>query len=48
MSATDRTAGRGRGVGSWGDFGSFSMQRSKLMTAGEWFYHHAGYGSNLR
>ena len=26
---------RGRGVGSWGDFGSFSMQRSKLMTAGE-------------
>ena len=66
---------RGRGVGSWGDFGSFSMQRSKLMTAGEggvllcidddlrdrawsyadcgrtkgeWFYHHANYGSNLR
>jgi dTDP-4-amino-4,6-dideoxygalactose transaminase len=66
---------RGRGVGSWGDFGSFSMQRSKLMTAGEggvllcnddelrdrawsyadcgrtrgeWFYHHAAYGSNLR
>jgi dTDP-4-amino-4,6-dideoxygalactose transaminase len=66
---------RGKGVGSWGDFGSFSMQRSKLMTAGEggalicndemlrdrawsyadcgrtageWFYHHAGYGSNLR
>lgn len=66
---------RGRGVGSWGDFGSFSMQRSKLMTAGEggalicndealrdaawayadcgrargeWFYHHASYGSNLR
>jgi len=66
---------RGRGVGSWGDFGGFSMQRSKLMTAGEggalicndedlrdrawsyadcgrvkgeWFYHHAGYGSNLR
>jgi dTDP-4-amino-4,6-dideoxygalactose transaminase len=66
---------RGRGVGSWGDFGSFSMQRSKLMTAGEggvlicndtelrdrawsyadcgrtkgeWFYHHARYGSNLR
>lgn len=65
----------GRGVGSWGDFGSFSMQRSKLMTAGEggvlicnddelrdrawayadcgrvkgeWFYHHATYGSNLR
>lgn len=29
------TAWRGRGVGSWGDFGSFSMQRSKLMTAGE-------------
>jgi dTDP-4-amino-4,6-dideoxygalactose transaminase len=26
---------RGRGVGSWGTFGSFSMQRSKLMTAGE-------------
>jgi len=26
---------RGRGVGSWGDFGSFSMQHSKLMTAGE-------------
>jgi dTDP-4-amino-4,6-dideoxygalactose transaminase len=26
---------RGRGVGSWGDFGSFSMQGSKLMTAGE-------------
>jgi dTDP-4-amino-4,6-dideoxygalactose transaminase len=66
---------RGRGVGSWGDFGSFSMQQSKLMTAGEggvlicndedlrdrawayadcgrvsgeWFYHHATYGSNLR
>ncbi len=66
---------RGRGVGSWGHFGSFSMQRSKLMTAGEggalicndealrdrawayadcgrvkgeWFYHHATYGSNLR
>ncbi len=66
---------RGRGVGSWGDFGSFSMQRSKLMTAGEggvlicqdeqladaawayadcgrvkgeWFYHHATMGSNLR
>lgn len=66
---------RGRGAGSWGDFGSFSMQRSKLMTAGEggvlicsdeelrdrawayadcgrvkgeWFYHHATYGSNLR
>ena len=69
------TTWRGRGVGSWGDFGSFSMQRSKLMTAGEggvlicndedlrdaawayadcgrvageWFYHHASYGSNLR
>jgi dTDP-4-amino-4,6-dideoxygalactose transaminase len=26
---------RGRGVGSFGTFGSFSMQRSKLMTAGE-------------
>ena len=26
---------RGRGVGSWGQFGSFSMQHSKLMTAGE-------------
>ena len=66
---------RGRGVGSWGDFGSFSMQRSKLMTAGEggvllcndealrdrawayadcgrvkgeWFYHHASVGTNLR
>ncbi|MFM7064223.1 MAG: DegT/DnrJ/EryC1/StrS family aminotransferase [Actinomycetes bacterium] len=26
---------RGQGVGSFGDFGSFSMQRSKLMTAGE-------------
>ncbi len=26
---------RGRGVGSWGDFGSFSMQGGKLMTAGE-------------
>ena len=69
------TTWRGRGVGSWGDFGSFSMQRSKLLTAGEggvlicndatlrdaawsyadcgrvngeWFYHHAHYGSNLR
>ncbi len=69
------TTWRGRGVGSWGDFGSFSMQHSKLMTAGEggalvtndealadaawayadcgrvkgeWFYHHASYGSNLR
>jgi dTDP-4-amino-4,6-dideoxygalactose transaminase len=66
---------RGRGLGSWGDFGSFSMQRSKLMTAGEggvlicndevlrdrawayadcgrvsgeWFYHHATVGTNLR
>ena len=66
---------RSRGVGSWGDFGSFSMQQSKLMTAGEggvlicndeklrdrawayadcgrvkgeWFYHHATVGSNLR
>ena len=66
---------RGRGVGSWGDFGSFSMQRSKLLTAGEggvlicndeklrdaawayadcgrvkgeWFYHHASLGTNLR
>ena len=26
---------RDRGVGSWGDFGSFSFQSSKLMTAGE-------------
>lgn len=26
---------RGRGAGSHGDFGSFSMQRSKLLTAGE-------------
>lgn len=26
---------RGQGVGSFGSFGSFSMQRSKLMTAGE-------------
>lgn len=26
---------RGRGVGSWGSFGSFSFQASKLMTAGE-------------
>jgi dTDP-4-amino-4,6-dideoxygalactose transaminase len=26
---------RGRGVGSFGAFGSFSMQRSKLLTAGE-------------
>ena len=69
------TTWRGRGVGSWGDFGSFSMQQSKLMTAGEggvlicndqqlrdrawayadcgresgeWFYHHATVGSNLR
>ena len=29
------TTWRGRGVGSYGSFGSFSMQRSKLMTAGE-------------
>ena len=29
------TTWRGRGVGSWGDFGSFSMQHGKLMTAGE-------------
>ena len=29
------TLWRGRGVGSWGSFGSFSMQASKLMTAGE-------------
>jgi dTDP-4-amino-4,6-dideoxygalactose transaminase len=29
------TVWRGRGVGSWGAFGSFSMQASKLMTAGE-------------
>ena len=69
------TTWRGRGVGSWGDFGSFSMQQSKLMTAGEggvlicndeglrdqawayvdcgrvrgeWFYHHATAGTNLR
>lgn len=28
-------AWRGRGVGSWGDFGSFSFQSSKLVTAGE-------------
>ena len=69
------TVWRGRGVGSWGSFGSFSMQGSKLMTAGEggvlicndprlrdlawsyancgreageWFYHHPRYGSNLR
>jgi dTDP-4-amino-4,6-dideoxygalactose transaminase len=26
---------RGRGAGAWGDAGSFSMQTSKLMTAGE-------------
>lgn len=26
---------RGKGVGSWGDFGSFSFQSSKIMTAGE-------------
>ncbi len=69
------TVWRGRGVGSWGDAGAFSMQHSKLMTAGEggalicddqevrdrawayadcgrvtgeWFYHHATVGSNLR
>ena len=29
------TVWRGRGAGSWGTFGSFSMQASKLMTAGE-------------
>jgi dTDP-4-amino-4,6-dideoxygalactose transaminase len=29
------TQWRGRGVGSFGSFGSFSMQRSKLITAGE-------------
>lgn len=29
------TTWHGRGVGSFGSFGSFSMQRSKLMTAGE-------------
>lgn len=29
------TRWRGKGVGSFGAFGSFSMQRSKLMTAGE-------------
>ncbi len=29
------TTWRGRGVGSWGSFGAFSMQHSKLMTAGE-------------
>jgi dTDP-4-amino-4,6-dideoxygalactose transaminase len=29
------TTWRGKGVGSWGSFGSFSMQHSKLMTAGE-------------
>ncbi len=66
---------RGRGVGSFGSFGSFSFQQSKLMTAGEGgvllcndpilaaraqsyancgrvagehWYHHAAYGSNLR
>jgi dTDP-4-amino-4,6-dideoxygalactose transaminase len=69
------TRWRGQGAGSFGAFGSFSMQRSKLMTAGEggvligsdddlvarawsyWncgrqphehWYHHPGYGSNLR
>jgi dTDP-4-amino-4,6-dideoxygalactose transaminase len=29
------TVWRARGAGSWGTFGSFSMQASKLMTAGE-------------
>ncbi len=29
------TTWHGRGVGSWGSFGSFSMQHGKLMTAGE-------------
>ena len=29
------TTWRGKGVGSFGSFGSFSMQRSKLITAGE-------------
>jgi dTDP-4-amino-4,6-dideoxygalactose transaminase len=29
------TTWRGRGVGSWGAFGCFSMQQGKLMTAGE-------------
>jgi dTDP-4-amino-4,6-dideoxygalactose transaminase len=69
------TMWRGRGAGSYGSFGCFSMQASKLMTAGEggvlignddslmaraWsysncgrvpgehWYHHPGYGSNLR
>lgn len=28
-------AWRGKGVGSWGDFGSFSFQSSKLVTCGE-------------
>lgn len=66
---------RGRGVGGFGAFGSFSFEASKLITAGEggaltvgdeqlraraWsyvncgrvegghWYHHPGYGSNLR
>ncbi len=26
---------RGRGVGSWGDFGSFSLQMTKVLTSGE-------------
>ncbi len=26
---------RGRGIGSWGDFGSFSFQMTKVMTSGE-------------
>ncbi len=65
----------GRGAGSFGHFGSFSFQRSKLMTAGEGgallcndvelhakaqsyincgrvagehWYHHPNYGTNLR
>ncbi len=69
------TRWRGRGVGSFGSFGSFSFEAHKLITAGEggalitdddglraraWsyvncgrvegehWYHHAGYGSNLR
>lgn len=66
---------RGRGLGSFGSFGSFSFEATKLLTAGEggaltvndedlrrraWsyancgrvegghWYHHAGYGPNLR
>jgi dTDP-4-amino-4,6-dideoxygalactose transaminase len=69
------TRWRGQGVGTFGDFGSFSFQEAKLMTAGEggalltnddelrgraWSYancgrveggdwfHHVGYGTNLR